>query len=195
MSNQLKIATIISRIFDPFISLLVLIILALRISTLSGFEQIRFFTLALLTMIGIPVVLLLWAVKKKYIRDWDMNERNQRPITFLILFVIEVTSILFLRSYMDAFLFRLCIDIMIWLVGFSAITLFWKISGHAGVTALATGLIVSWYGWWTWWPLLIVIPVVSWARVVRKNHTVAQVIAGAAYSLVLIFIVRVFFGY
>ena len=65
----------------------------------------------------------------------------------------------------------------------------WKISGHASVAALATGLIIQWFGWY-WWPILLIVPLVAWARVVRRDHTVGQVIAGAVYSWGLIQLVK-----
>lgn len=73
----------------------------------------------------------------------------------------------------------------IWLFGFLLISLLFKISGHAGSITLATGLLMSWYGF-AWWPILLLIPLVGWSRVVTKNHTVAQVVIGIAYSFILL---------
>ena len=76
---------------------------------------------------------------------------------------------------------------VVWFLGFFLISLFWKISGHAGSIALATGLIIFWYGW-NWWPALSLVLLMGWARVATKDHTVSQVVGGALYSWGLIWL-------
>ena len=68
------------------------------------------------------------------------------------------------------FLFQTFLTVLISFAGFSLITFFWKISGHAFINALVTGYIIQWFGW-SWWPVLLIVPLVSWSRVVRKDHT------------------------
>ena len=63
------------------------------------------------------------------------------------------------------------------------ITRYWKISTHAlGITAPLVALTLL-YGNRTL-PFLILIPMVCWARVYLKAHTLLQVIAGAALGTV-----------
>ena len=65
------------------------------------------------------------------------------------------------------------------IVGF--ITRYWKISTHAiGITAPLVAL-------WTLYhpaplPFFVLIPLVAWARVYLKAHTIAQVVAGTALA-------------
>jgi len=47
--------------------------------------------------------------------------------------------------------------------------------------ALATGLVIARLGW-NMWPILLLVGVMCIARVVGKNHTPLQTIAGALYS-------------
>ena len=60
-----------------------------------------------------------------------------------------------------------------------AVTLTWKVSLHAAVATGAVVMIALLYGPWA---LLLLIPValVCWSRVVLGDHTVAQVVVGAA---------------
>ncbi len=62
------------------------------------------------------------------------------------------------------------------------ITRYWKISTHAiGITAPLVALTLL-YGRQPL-PFLVLIPMVCWARVYLKAHTVAQVLAGAALAV------------
>ncbi len=59
------------------------------------------------------------------------------------------------------------------------ITRYWKISTHAlGITAPLVALTIL-YGAAPL-PFLVLIPIVCWARVYLKAHTLLQVVAGAA---------------
>ncbi len=63
------------------------------------------------------------------------------------------------------------------------ITRYWKISTHAcGITAPLAALTLL-YGRQPM-PFFVLIPMVCWARVYLKAHTVAQVVAGAALAVV-----------
>jgi len=186
-----KIATIISRVFDPFIVMMVAAIIAVRHSTLNNQSQLLFFITAIVLMIGVPALLLVLSIKKKWISNWDMSIRSERPKALLVMLAVEFASLLILRPLSDALLFLFILEVIVWSIGFSCVTYFWKISGHSGIAALGTGLIVSWFGF-HFWPILLIVPLVAWSRVVRKDHTVAQVIAGAFYSwaLILLFSLR-----
>jgi len=163
----------------------VLLFFALQKSTLAGPTMIKFLFLSFTLMIGVPVVLLLYAIKKKIVSNWDISERKERPKVFGIILVIEFAFLFLLRPIMDPFLFHTFLSIFIAMVGFAGVTLFWKISGHAFINSLVSGFIVLWFGW-GFWPVLLAVPLVSWSRVVRRDHTVLQVVAGALYAWMLL---------
>lgn len=160
------LANVISRVFDPFVML----------AALFGilFYRTPIFVPAFLLMVLLPFFLCILALKTKFIKDWDLSDRRQRPKVLWTIFAIEVVSSIVLKT-------SLTVPVLAALFGFTIITHFWKMSGHTMAAALTTGLIVARFGW-TWWPVLLIVPLVSWARVVTKNHSVSQVIAGALYS-------------
>jgi membrane-associated phospholipid phosphatase len=166
------IATGISRICDPVIMLAVVFVVLV--------SHTPVFLPAFFSMVIVPFVLYLVAWKTKFVADWDMSDRRQRPKILWSLIGIEGICL---------YVFHLWIlmPILIAFIGFTIMTHFWKISGHAMGAALATGIIVVRFGW-VWWPVLLIVPLVAWARVVRRDHTIAQVIAGAVYAWVVIFI-------
>ena len=160
------LAIFVSRIFDPFVSLT-----AVFIILMYGSPK---FIPAFLGMVILPLVLFTLAWKTKYISNWDVSDRKERPKILWAIVVIEAASVIIFHVWSLT-------PIICAIIGFSIITHFWKMSGHAMGAAYATGLIIKLFGW-GWWPILLIVPLVGWARVVTKNHTVTQVIAGAFYS-------------
>ena len=71
---------------------------------------------------------------------------------------------------------------------FSAITPIWKISFHSSVaTGCVTVLVMlvnPQFGW-----LFLLIPLISWARVYRKRHTLLQTVVGAVLAVSNTFLV------
>lgn len=172
-----NIATVISRIFDPFIMFAAAFILLL--------SHTPVFVPAFLSMVIVPFVLYLVAWKTKFVANWDMSDRRERPKILWPLIMIESICL---------YVFQLSslIPILIVIIIFAVITHFWKISGHAMAAALATGIMVTRFGW-VWWPVLLIVPLVGWARVVRKDHSLLQVFAGAAYSWFLLVVLAYWF--
>ena len=67
---------------------------------------------------------------------------------------------------------------------FGAITQVWKISFHTGVfTGCVTVLVLILHDAWFAWFFLLV-PLIAWARVRRKRHTLIQTVVGALIALI-----------
>lgn len=182
-------ANFISRLFDPIWVLSVLIIITARHSNLSGPEFWRFLAIFVGGMALPPAALLVWAVKTGRVENWDVSRRQQRIKALSVLLFLLLPDLLLVKIFGNAALvwrFGLLVG---WFLGFFGVTLFWKISGHAASVTLATLLIVRWYGS-SWWPILFMIPLVGWARMVSKNHSLAQVIGGIIYSLTVLLFLR-----
>jgi hypothetical protein len=175
-------ATVISRIFDPFIMFLLLLALTF---IRGGVTSAVTWIIAFVLLVGVPVVLIFFALHKKIVSNWDISERRQRPKVLGVLVALETVNLLILRAMVSFEVIGTLLFLLLVLAGFTIITLRWKISGHTLASALTTGIIIHWYGW-GWWPVLLIVPLVGWARVVRKDHTVAQVIAGTVYPWILI---------
>lgn len=176
---------IVSRLLDPFIVFVAIIVAGAMVSGLAGKELIRFVTVSLLTIILPPLILLAAAIKTRIVSNWDITDRKQRILPFGVLVFIFIVDYFIIARYGNPFLARFYIMFLLWFSGFFAITLFFKISGHTGVVALAAGLFIRWFGWGIW-PVLILVPLIAWARVAGKKHTLLQVVAGALYSLAIV---------
>lgn len=76
---------------------------------------------------------------------------------------------------------------------FMGINLWWKISLHtAFVTALVTVLVIL-YGWIAA-VSMVLIPLMSWARLELHQHTLAQVAAGALLAALIVVVAFYLFG-
>ncbi len=166
------LATIISRIFDPFIMLAVVCVLL--------FWSSPTFIPALALMIGLPFLLYVAAWRFRIISNWDVTDRKERPKLLWSMLLMEILASVLLRT-------TLLVPFIFLFVGFALITHVWKISGHMMAVALAAGMIIQRFGWGAW-PVIICVPVVLWARVAGKYHTVAQAVAGAMYPWIFLLI-------
>jgi membrane-associated phospholipid phosphatase len=178
---------LVSRIFEPFFVTLILVILGFFKSPLAVRDKIGLLVFVVVSAVIIPFLFMVHAVQHKIVRDWDLKDRKERPRLLALLFIIMLINLIAVKFTGDRFLFATFAFITVWMLGFMIITLFWKISGHTGVNTLAAGLLITWFGR-AYWPVFLAIPLVAWARVQGKYHSVAQVIAGILYSLVLLYL-------
>jgi hypothetical protein len=185
----MKLYLLISRLFDPIAVLTVITVIAIRLSSLTPYEQFRFFLFLIFSIVGVPVILLLVAIRYRFVSNWDVTDRRQRPKLLIGLIAIESANLLLIWNWGDAFLFSLFLVYLAWIIGFLAVTLFYKISGHLGGLTFAVLLYLNWFGS-SYWPLLLTIPLLAWARVTGRFHTVGQVLTGMIYSLVVILAFR-----
>lgn len=179
------IATLISRIFDPFVTVGLVSTIAVFISGLNGLPLFFYLVVIVFGTIALLATLLHWAIRRGHLSNWDLTDRKQRFIPLAVALVVLTLNLIASRFFINDFLVNLFALYISWMIGFFLITLFWKISGHAAGTTLAAGLIIHWFGWSSW-PVLLAIPLVGWARVVRKDHSVYQVVAGSFYSVVIL---------
>lgn len=180
------LARIISRVFDPFIMLTALFALTF---IRGGQTDISTWLVSFGLMIAVPVILIIIAIRKNIVSDWDITKREERPRVLWVVLILELINVFLLRPFVSPWVTQVLVGVFVILFGFTLVTLRWKISGHALSCALFSGALVSWYGW-GWWPVLMIVPVVGWARVVTKKHTLLQVVAGSLYAFASFFVLQ-----
>ena len=137
-----------------------------------------------------PLGYLLWLVRRGKLADIYMPKRETRlrPLTLMMIWLLACLGLI---RYWEApamvELFVLATTIMIGVL--SVVTLFWKISFHgATITAAATATVLV--AGSSAWPVMLLVPLVGWARVRLERHTPRQVIfgslVGALIALVLV---------
>ncbi|MEK7543275.1 MAG: hypothetical protein AAB557_00240 [Patescibacteria group bacterium] len=178
---MLIFATLISRLLDPLWVMTAVSILGAYHYGLHNGALWRIVVLMTVVMVLPQVVLRLLFARANRSSGWDIKSLKHRPLVIGVLLVFGILNIVLAKIFGNQLFMNLFLFYEYWLLGFFLISLIWKMSGHAGGIALATGLVIHWFGW-GWWPILTLVPLVAWARVVTKNHTVGQVVAGAVYS-------------
>lgn len=174
------VARIFSTIFNPFLTALALFVILAHAAARDTPEFWRLaFTSTLFTSIG-PMLYVLWLYATDRIADLDMSVRSEREAVFsafVIFYCLGTAALYFTHAprLLVATMGGYAVASLV--VGY--ITRYWKISTHAlGITAPLIALVYL-YGQQPL-PYIVLIPIVGWARVYLRSHTVTQVLAGIA---------------
>jgi hypothetical protein len=146
-----------------------------------------FLILAIVT--GIPLAYLVIGIKRAWVSDMELTNRSERPRFILISLSSDVLALLILFFLHGPHLLTLIVLTYFFLaISMLTISSFWKISMHmAGVGGFSTALLFVFGAPAIW--AFISLPLVAWARLQRRKHTPAQLLAGAlAGALVTILI-------
>jgi hypothetical protein len=145
----------------------------------AGASGLGWAILILVIVTGIPLAYLLIGRKRGWVTDMEMTQRSERPRFILVSLSSDVLAILLLGAIHGPHLLIVivlayfCLAIMM-----LTISNFWKISLHmAGVGGFSIALLFV-FGLPSSWALLS-LPLVAWARLHRRKHTIAQLVAGA----------------
>jgi membrane-associated phospholipid phosphatase len=197
LRNSLKVskfAKIVSYIFDgSYISIPAYFVLNLYM--LHTYKEILLWSfLCILFGSLIPFMFIFILYKKKKINDLHVPKREERikPILVtLVSYMLGFFVFYILKSpvYLRAIFFGSFLTVFVFIL----ITYFWKISFH---TSWITFFCITYFiifGKWALF-LILLIPLVAWARVKIKRHTIAQVICGSVVTAITAFFGYSFFG-
>lgn len=180
-----RLAWLISRVFDPVIEIPLLISVATLYAVRNGW-RFRYLIFLLIIDALAPAAFLIWGLVKKKFSDWDMSKRKERSSIYIFTVMMHFFGVVYAfmlgKEELSEVLF------VFWLVAlaFAIVTLFWKISIHAGVNGAAVAFFNHFWGWQNYWWLVIVLLLVLWARVEIRKHTWAQVLIGAGSAIVIL---------
>jgi membrane-associated phospholipid phosphatase len=177
------LARILSTVFNPFLTAFALFVILAHIGAKDTLDFWRLlFISTFFTSLG-PMLYVFWLYANDYISDLDMSVRAEREmiLTAFVVFDLFGAATLWLvhapRLMIAAMLGYLVSTLIV-----QYITRYWKISTHAlGITAPLTALTLL-YGRQPL-PFMVLIPMVCWARVYLKSHTIMQVLAGAGLAV------------
>jgi membrane-associated phospholipid phosphatase len=158
-------------------------------------EGVKWVTYISPFLIFVPLVFFAISFKLGWVSDIDLSDRKQRPL-YLIVFIAGMfiaSAILYLLNVPLKF-FVYTFSGLVMTVITTFITLFWKISFHTAITtSVVTAITIL--GGIRYAPFFILIPIIGWARVVLKKHTVWQVIGGFAVALLVTEAIFYAFGF
>jgi membrane-associated phospholipid phosphatase len=177
------LARILSTIFNPFLTALALFVILAGISAKGTLDFWRLLFLStFFTSIG-PMLYVFWLYGTDRISDLDMSVRQEREMVFSAFVVFYVLGALVLwLTHAPRLMIAAMLGYVVSTLVVQYITRYWKISTHAlGITAPLTALTLL-YGRQPL-PFLVLIPMVCWARVYLRSHTIMQVVAGAVLAV------------
>ena len=178
------LARSLSTVFNPFLTAFALFAILAHVGARNTLDFWRLLFLStFFTSIG-PMLYVFWLYATDRISDLDMSDRRQREMVFSAFVIFDACGAAALwiihapRLMIAAMLGYLVSTLVV-----QYITRYWKISTHAiGITAPLTALTLL-YGSKPL-PFMVLIPMVCWARVYLKAHTVSQVLAGVALACI-----------
>ena len=175
--NLDRLARWISVFFDS--SVLSLIIFPLLGWRAGGWSGVAWAMLAFFILTGIPLAYILIGMRKGWVSDLELSRREERP-RFI---AVSVSSDLLALGVLwwgaaPPLVWALAAVYAALGVTMFTISNFWKISLHMVTVGGFATLLIFVFGPVAWWTLLSW-PLVAWARLRRKKHTPAQLVAGA----------------
>jgi membrane-associated phospholipid phosphatase len=177
------LARILSTIFNPFLTALALFVILAEVSAKGTLDFWRLLFLStFFTSIG-PMLYVFWLYATDRISDLDMSVRQEREMVFTAFVVFYALGALALwLTHAPRLMIAAMLGYLVSTLVVQYITRYWKISTHAlGITAPLTALTLL-YGRQPL-PFLVLIPMVCWARVYLRSHSVMQVVAGAVLAI------------
>jgi hypothetical protein len=181
---DMRLARLISDVFCPPVMIILgIVLIVYSIHDLAAWLW-AIFVISL--TIGIPVGYIIWKVRIGAISDFHIPIRTQRFRPMLVAVICILLTWAAMRIGKAP-------GLLISLVGVGAIhtaimlviTLRWKISGHSSAITALIALLVHLMGP-ALLPGLALIPLIAWARIRLRRHTLAQTIAGAVSGLIYI---------
>jgi hypothetical protein len=129
---------------------------------------------------GVPAVVIFGGVRRGWFGDWHIGERSQRPRLVAVIVALVVLALGLLVVLGASRVMVACVAIMLaTLAVVGPVTLVWKISFHTAVAAGSVAMLA--------WVLPVlptllaggaIVALIAWSRVVIRDHTPAQVVAG-----------------
>lgn len=173
-----RVARVITEALQPPVTVALLLLLSPAME--PGFPgTVWFGAVAVLFVCVLPLAAVVLLVRLGKVTDHHVSDRKQRAPVLAMSVVSLLAGLAVLLAINAPYsVIVVVLAIVGGVVVLAVISLFWKISGHAGAMALTAVISVLILGV-QWLPLLLLVPAVGWSRVVLRAHTVAQVVAGA----------------
>lgn len=190
-----RLALWISAAASPFLVVPLFVFLVAAASADNARQLFTWMGVCVGFAVFVPFLYIMAAVRKGYITDLHIGMREQRKVPYLLTMASMGVGLLALVKVGAPEVLVACgVTMLVNAAVFLLITQYWKVSVHSSVLAgCILALAVAFSSWNLLW-LMLLVPVVMWARVQRKRHSFAQGLVAVAISLLLICVVFHWFG-
>jgi len=175
---QKKFAEIISFILNPLI-VLVPVPFFLVLEKTSNLMLAFQWTGISIFFIFVFFILILFGIKFGIFSDLDISKREQRPVLFSVGMALAISYLIFLLIFHAPVILLVgTFSIILGVIVLGIVNMFTKASGHLAVLSAFVTFLVLVEGW-QFLPAFLLLPVLAWARIKTKNHTLLQTVLGA----------------
>lgn len=126
----------------------------------------------------VPTLYVLWLLKKGRIENFHIPNRENRHGPYKVIIFTNLLCVVLMAVYNAPFLLLafgvigMMQSILLYLIN-----RYWKISGHTTAISGLSVFMVASLGW-SMSPVLVMVPLVAWARIRTHSHSFWQTIAG-----------------
>ncbi|HKJ27847.1 MAG TPA: hypothetical protein VJ965_09435 [Anaerolineales bacterium] len=128
--------------------------------------------------VSIPTSYVVWLLKKGRIENFHIPNRENRHGPYKVIILSNLLGVVLMVIF-DAPFLLLAFGVIGMMQSFLLymVNRYWKISGHTtAITGLSVFMVAS-LGWGMS-PVLVMVPLVAWARIRTRSHSFWQTIAG-----------------
>jgi hypothetical protein len=187
------LARLTTNVLSPFLTSFIVIVLLAFKSTDSTAEALKWASISAALSVLPVLAVVIYLVRRKKLDGVFMNPRQQRTGIYLLAGALGAIGYGLLWYFKAPELLAVTFAAgLAAIVVFVVINLFWKISVHTAFMSGAVAILIIVYGAMAAWAVLL-LPPIAWARMELKQHTVAQVAAGAIIAAAIV--VGVFRGF
>jgi len=189
-----RLALWISALASPFIVVPLFVILIAAAMANTTRELIIWTGICVGFAVLVPFVYIALGVMRGQFTDIHLGIREQRHVVYLLSMGSMAVGLLALRrAGAPSELIASGVSMIVNAAVFAVITRYWKVSVHSAVLSgciLVLAVVFSWKLLW----LLLLVPLVMWARVQRRRHSFAQGLVAVLICMLLTAMVFRVFG-
>ncbi len=182
-------ANLTSNILNPFLVSPVIILLLSFAPASSTLDALKWALISMALSVLPVFLIVVYLVRNGRLDAVFTNVRGQRTKIYLLvgLFaVVGCTILTYLRApsiLVAAFTAGLSAIVI-----FMCINLWWKISLHTALVAASATALIMLYGWIAT-ATVVLVPLMAWARIELKHHSLAQAAVGALIAALIVVVV------
>ena len=183
-----NLARFISFSSSPFILLLPTPFILVYKETENIFYSFKWALFSYIFLFSVVFFVLL-GMLIGFFSDYDVSKKEERPKLFAfggIISFLYLGSLILLNG--PKILYFLIFGIILGVLVISVVNNWIKVSIHTATVSAFTLSLVILFGY-NFLPILILIPVMAWARVKIKKHTILEAISGGFLGIILTIIV------
>lgn len=189
ISKADRIAGLVSHIFHPLVVVIPTLVIAM-VRLGSTIWEALFWTVLSIAIVNLPMALLLfWGVRSGKYSDASVSIREQRTSIYAVggTCLVILLAVLIIGKAPVVIIACLVSAVIATVLGY-VINRYTKLSLHSAAMAGCTAVLL-----WTA-PLIglimaLITPLVGWARIRLKHHTLVQILIGWMVSMICVFVV------